>query len=297
VDPQKEIREFLTSRRARISPERLGLGAQGGKRRVPGLRREEVALLAGISVDYYTRLERGNAAGVSPSVLEALARALELDEAERVHLRHLVQAGKTVTGPNEDVPAEPLRPSVQHLLDAITAAPALLRNGRMDILAANRLGVALHAPVLSARRPPRPVNHARYFFLDPRARELYVDWRLIAEGPVSLLRAEAGRHPTDRVLLDLIDDLTEGSDDFRSWWERHDVRFPAVSSVVRFHHPVVGDLALTYETMTLAPESGLAISAYVAEPGSPSEAALQRLGELTTLGRSARTLPSASAER
>jgi transcriptional regulator with XRE-family HTH domain len=277
VDPQTEIREFLTSRRARLSPERLGLGTDAGKRRVPGLRREEVALLAGISADYYTRLERGNAAGVSPSVLDALARALELDEAERAHLRHLVEASKALTGPGQDPPVEPLRPSVHHLLEAMTGAPALLRNGRMDILAANRLGVALHSLVLSDGRPAQPVSHARFFFLDPRARELYVDWEEIAQGSVALLRAEAGRHPGDPELVELIHDLTAGSERFRSWWDRHDVGFPAVATVVRFRHPVVGDLALTYEFMALAPEAGLWISAYVAEPGSPSEEALRTL--------------------
>jgi transcriptional regulator with XRE-family HTH domain len=274
VDTRDEIRDFLTSRRAKITPEQAGLPAYGGNRRVTGLRREEVALLAGVSVDYYTRLERGNARGASDSVLEALARALHLDEAERAHLFHLIRAANATAARARHRPAsEPVRPSLLRILEAMTTAPAYLRDSRFDILAANRLGRALYAPLFDD--PSQPPNHARFIFLNPHATTFYVDWQPMAELTVALLRAEAGRSPHDRVLHDLVGELATRSDEFRRRWSAHDVRIHGAGTK-RFHHPVVGDLSLTFEALDLTAD-GLRITAYTAEPGSPTEDALKLL--------------------
>lgn len=282
VESRDEIRDFLTSRRAKITPEQAGLPAYGGNRRVTGLRREEVALLAGVSVDYYTRLERGNAHGVSDNVLEALARALRLDEAERAHLFDLARAANatargTASGTGRSrrrVAKQQVRPSVQRVLDAMTMAPAYVRNRRMDVLAANRLGYALFSPLFAD--PVRPVNHARFAFLDPRASEYYPEWEHVASDTVALLRAEAGRDPYDRSLSDLVGELSTRSERFRTWWAAHNVRFHR-TGVKRFHHPVVGDFELIFEALDLTADPGLTIIAYSAEPGSPSQDALELL--------------------
>ena len=273
---REEIRDFLTSRRARITPEQAGLPLHGGHRRVAGLRREEVALLAGVSVDYYTRLERGNAQGASEGVLEALARALQLDEAERAHLFDLVRAANTtVMARTARRPArQQIRPSVQRILDSMITTPAYVRNGHLDILAANQLGRALYSPVLTS--PAQPANPARFLFLDPGALEFYLDWERQARDIVAMLRSEAGRNPHDRALSGLIEELSTRSQTFRAWWAEHDVRFHR-TGVKRLHHPVVGDLTLTYEALDLAADAGLRISAYTAEPGSPSDDALSLL--------------------
>jgi transcriptional regulator with XRE-family HTH domain len=273
VDTRNDVREFLTSRRARIAPEQAGLPTYGENRRVPGLRREEVALLAGVSVDYYTRLERGNLAGVSDSVLEALARALQLDEPERAHLLDLARAAQA-TAPRRRPAKQQVRPSVQRVLDAVTAAPAFVRNGRMDILAANSLGRAFYAQHFDS--PHVPVNSARFIFLDPRAAEFYTEWEQVATDAVAVLRTEAGRDPYDRGLSDLVGELSTRSETFRTRWAAHNVRFHD-SGVKRFHHPVVGDLTLTYETMPLAADAGLMMFVYTAEPASKSEEALNLL--------------------
>jgi transcriptional regulator with XRE-family HTH domain len=278
VSSRDEIRDFLASRRARITPDQTGLPAYGGKRRVPGLRREEVALLAGISVEYYTRLERGNARGVSESVLEGIARALQLDEAERAHLIDLVRIANT-TRPVRRPIRQRVRPSVQRILDSMTATPAFVQNGRLDIVYANQLGSALFSEIF--RDPVRPANAARFFFLDPRATEFYVEWESIAHDVVALLRAEAGRDPYDRGLSDLIGELSTRSEEFRVRWAAHDVRFHR-TGVKRFHHPVVGDLTLSYEALELPADPGLTIFAYTAEPNSPSHDALNLLASWTS---------------
>ena len=278
MDTRNEIREFLTSGRAKITPERAGLRTYGDNRRVPGLRREEVALLAGVSVDYYTRLERGNASGVSESVLEALARALQLDDAERAHLFDLARAAHTTTRTRRRAAKQRVRPSVQRILDAITAAPAFVRNGRMDILAANRLGRAFYSQHFDS--PHGPTNSARFIFLDPRATDFYVDWEQVATDAVAILRSEAGRDPHDRGLSDLVGELSTQSELFRTRWAAHNVRFHD-TGVKRFHHPVVGDLELTFETMQLAADSGLMMFVYTAEVGSKSEEALNLLASWT----------------
>ncbi len=274
MDAGNEIREYLISRRARITPEQAGLRTYGGTRRVPGLRREEVALLAGVSVDYYTRLERGGAAGVSEGVLEALARALQLDDAERAHLFDLARATQTTLGRRRRPAPQRVRPSVQRILDAITAAPAFVRNGRMDILAANRVGHAFYAQHFDS--PHGPTNSARFIFLDDRATDFYVDWDKVATDAVAVLRTEAGRDPYDRGLSDLVGELSTRSETFRTRWAAHNVRFHDTGSK-RFHHPVVGDLSLTYETMQLAADAGLMLFVYTAEPGSKSDEALNLL--------------------
>ena len=274
MDHRSETRDFLTTRRARITPEQAGLPSYGGTRRVPGLRREEAAMLAGVSVDYYTRLERGNLSGVSESVLDSLARALRLDEAEREHLYDLARQANA--GPRRARTARrrtsgSLRPGVQNLLDAMTGAPAYVRNGRLDILGANHLGRAVFAPVF--RNATGRPNLARFVFLDPASQEFYRDWERLAEDVVALLRGEAGRNPYDRDLTDLIGELSTRSERFRAWWAAHDVRLHR-SGVKRLHHPLVGDLTLAYESMELAADQGLRLNAYSAEPGSADQDAL-----------------------
>jgi transcriptional regulator with XRE-family HTH domain len=275
VDAKSEIREFLTSRRARITPQQAGV-ATYGSRRVPGLRREEVAVLAGVSVPYYTRLERGNMSGVSDSVLGALSRALRLDDAERAHLRELAHAAQPTVAPRRPrQPRQRVRPAIQRVLDAMTDGAAHVTNERLDILASNQLNTALYSELFDGRVPP--VNAARFVYLDPRAREFYLDWDRIAHDIVALLRSAAGRNPYDRELSDLVGELSTRSDEFRTYWAAHDVRFH-VSGVKHFHHPVVGDITLNYERLELSADSGLAIMTYTAEPGSESEQALRLLG-------------------
>jgi transcriptional regulator with XRE-family HTH domain len=274
VDARRELREFLTSRRARITPDQAGLPWYGENRRVPGLRREEVALLAGVSVDYYTRLERGNAGGASETVLEALARALQLDDAERAHLFDLARAIQPPTRAQRRPAPQRVRPGVQRVLDAITGAPAFVRNGRLDILAANRLGRALYSEHFAgAAGPP---NTARFVFLDSRAPEFYRDWDHVANDAVGVLRSEAGRNPYDRGLSDLVGELSTQSETFRTRWAAHNVRIHDTGSK-RFHHPVVGDLTLSYETVELTADAGLTMFVYTAEQGSKSEEALNLL--------------------
>jgi transcriptional regulator with XRE-family HTH domain len=279
VDTKREIQEFLTSRRGRVTPEQAGVRTFGsGARRVPGLRREEVASLAGVSMAYYTKLERGDASGVSDTVLEALARALQLDDAERAHLFDLVRAQQPVPRVRRRRSApQTVRPGVQRLLDRIDA-PAYVRNGRMDILAMNRLGEALYSEMLA--NPRRPANSARFCFLDPRATTFFVDWEESADASVAVLRAEAGRNPHDQDLTSLIGELSTQSEDFRVRWARHDVGSHD-AGVKRLHHPLVGHLELTYDCMTLAADGDLVLFVFTAEAGSKSEQALNLLASWT----------------
>jgi transcriptional regulator with XRE-family HTH domain len=274
VDTRTEIREFLTSRRARITPDQVGLPVYGG-RRVPGLRREEVAVLAGVSVPYYTRLERGDMSGVSEGVLEALARALQLDEAERAHLFDLARATQPTTSRRRGPTKQRVRPAVQQILDAITGAAAFVRNDRLDILGGNALGFALYSEMFFG--PVRPVNTARFVFLDPRAQAFYIDWERAATDVVAVLRSAAGRDPYDRGLSDLVGELSTQSEAFRTRWATHNVRFH-LNGVKHFHHPVVGEISLNFERMDLAADPGLTIFTYTAEPGSRAEETLQLLG-------------------
>jgi transcriptional regulator with XRE-family HTH domain len=275
VDTKNEIREFLTSRRARITPDQVGL-ATYGPRRVPGLRREEVAVLAGVSVPYYTRLERGDMNGVSESVLDALAGALQLDDAERAHLLDLARAAHpTPLRSRRRHPKQRVRPEIQWTLDAKTGAAAFVGNDRLDILAANQLGLALYSELYDA--PARPVNTARFVFLDPRAEASYGDWERIATETVAMLRSAAGRDPYDRDLSDLVAELATQSEAFRTRWASHNVRFHN-TGVKHFYHPVVGELTLSYNRLDLAADPGLTVFTFAAEPGSRSEEALKLLG-------------------
>jgi hypothetical protein len=276
VDTRTEIRDFLTSRRAKLNAADVGL-PDYGTRRVPGLRREEVAVLAGVSVPYYTRLERGDLAGASDSVLQALARALQLDDAERAHLFDLARAAQPMGQPPRRRPAKyHIRPSVQQVLDAITGAGAHIGNDRLDILGTNRLGRALFLEMFDGQ--PRP-NAARFVFLDPRAREFYLDWDRITRDVVATLRSAAGRNPFDRDLTDLVGELSTRSEEFRQHWARHDVRFH-ISGVKHFHHAQVGDLELNYERLEVVFDTGLTIFTYTADPGTQSAEALDLLSSL-----------------
>jgi transcriptional regulator with XRE-family HTH domain len=274
VDNRSEVREFLSSRRARLKPEQAGLPAYGGNRRVPGLRREEVALLAGLSSDYYVQLERGRLHGVSESVLNAVATALQLDDAERTHLFDLARAANASGGKPPRPSPQKVRPGLQRVLDAITDAPAWIRNGRSDVLATNQLGRALYAPVLDDPIPP--ANTARFTFLNPGGPEFYRDWQQTAKDMVAVLRAEAGRNPYDKGLTDLVGELSTRSETFRTLWASHDVLFHQTGRK-RLHHPVVGDLDLSYEAFDLAADPGLRMLVYTAEPASPTADALNLL--------------------
>jgi transcriptional regulator with XRE-family HTH domain len=278
-DVRAEIREFLTTRRAKLTPERAGLPSYGGNRRVPGLRREEVALLAGISIEYYTRLERGSARGVSEEVLDGIGRALQLDEVERAHLTDLVRTANAARPARRRSTAQRVRPSVQRLLDSMTGTAAFVRNGRLDILSANQLGYALYSPAFLD--PARPVNLARFIFLDRRSRELYGDWDGIAHAAVGSLRAEAGRDPHNQALTNLVGELSVRSQQFRVRWAAHDVDYYR-SGVQPFHHPLVGDLTLDYDVLELPADPGLSIVAYTAEAGSPARHALDLLAAWTS---------------
>jgi transcriptional regulator with XRE-family HTH domain len=290
MDARSEIREFLTSRRAKLKAADVGL-PDYGTRRVPGLRREEVAVLAGVSVPYYTRLERGDLAGASDGVLDSLARALQLDDAERAHLFDLARAAQPIGPPPRRRPTKHrIRPSVQQLLDAITGAAAHIGNERLDLLGANPLGRAVFLEMFDGRERP---NAARFVFLDPRARDFYLDWDRIARDVVAALRSAAGRNPYDRDLTDLVGELSTRSEEFRQHWARHDVRFH-VSGVKHLHHSQVGDLQLNYERLELVFDTGLVIFTYTADPGTPSADALSLLGSLAATTDAEKTLPDRS---
>lgn len=277
-----EARDFLVTRRAKITPEQAGLTLYGGNRRVPGLRREEVAMLAGVSTDYYTRLEKGNLAGASESVLDAIASALQLDEAERLYLFDLARTANAAGRPASRQGRsrrQRIRPTVQHIMDSMGDVPAFVRNGRLDILGTNLLGQALYSPVFDS--PTRssdvsPPNLARFGFLDPAARDYFPDYDTSCHTSVQLLRAEAGREPHHKDLTDLIGELCTRSEDFRTRWAAHDVRLHRTGRK-RFHHPAVGELDLAFEAMDLTADPGLTLTVYTPEPASPSAERLQLL--------------------
>jgi transcriptional regulator with XRE-family HTH domain len=276
VNAADDIAEFLTSRRARITPEQAGLPTYG-RRRVPGLRREEVASLAGVSAEYYRRLERGQVSGVSELVLEALAQALQLDEAERAHLFDLARAASPVAAKRSRPSKQRIRPVVERMLDQIVA-PAIVSSNHGDYLAANALGRALYSPVFESRE--QPANSARFTFLDPVAPDFYPDWDRLSSELVAALRSQAGRNPYDRALQDLIGELSTRSDEFRVRWAAHNVRFHRTGTK-RLRHPVVGELELSYETLTLDADDGLRMALYTAEAGSASQQALDLLASWT----------------
>ena len=289
-----EVRDFLVSRRAKVTPDQVGLRA-GRNRRVPGLRRSEVAALAGLSVEYYAKIERGAIDGASDQVLDAIARALQLDDAEREHLTDLARtaagASPVRRRPKRSPHESPTRPSLQWALDAVTAGPAFVRNGRMDLLAANRLARAFYCDMYTD--PRRPPNIARFTFLDPAGERFYPDWDSAADICVAILRTEAGRNPHDRSLHDLVGELSTRSDDFRTRWGQHNVRHHGTGTK-RFHHPVVGELTLAYEGLEMAAEPGLTLTIYTAEPGSASDDRLRVLGSWAAT-HDADTAPAATA--
>jgi len=274
MDTRAEVREFLTTRRAKVTPRDVGL-PDVGQRRVPGLRRGEVAALAGVSVEYYSKLERGALGGVSASVLDAIARALQLDDAERAHLFHLAQAADGTSAlmrPRRRQRQWIAPPSLLWVLESITGGPAIVRNGRMDLLATNALGRAMHAS-LYERASGQVPNFARYTFLDDDARRFYPDWDTAADTCVAILRTEAGRDPRDPRMHDLVGELATRSPDFRRRWSSHDVRLHGAGTK-HFHHTAVGNLDLAYESVDMVSEPGLTLTIYAAEPASPTADAL-----------------------
>jgi transcriptional regulator with XRE-family HTH domain len=295
-DVRAQIREFLATRRARITPEQAGLPTYGGdRRRVPGLRRSEVASLAGISPEYMTKLERGNATGVSESVIEGLTHALQLDEAERAHLEDLLRTAGSSRPPRRRPARQRVRPTVQRILDSMAGAPAFVLNGRLDVLAANDLGVALYSPVFADA--VRPANTARFVFLDPHATEFFRDYDKAANDTVALLRAEAGRDPYDRDLSDLIGQFSTRSEEFGRRWAAHNVRIHT-SGVKLLHHPVVGDLDLPFESFPLPADPSQSLLIYTAEPGSATQDALSLLASWAATAEGLRPPRSArDAER
>ncbi|MBB2957882.1 helix-turn-helix transcriptional regulator [Pseudoclavibacter helvolus] len=276
MDIHDDLSAFLTSRRAKLTPSQAGLPDFGGRRRVPGLRREEVALLAGMSAEYYKRLERGNAGGVSEAVLDGVSRALRLDEAEHAHLHELVRTANEGTHPQRQrrTKKQQLSAAMQQTIDAMSTVPVFIQNGRLDAIATNTLGRALFAPMFEDARPP--VNAARFVFLDKRSQSFYQDWESNTRQIVAILRTEAGRSPYDRALSDLVGELSTRSDVFRKLWGSHDVREHR-DGLKSVHHPVVGDLDLSYQSMDLSSDRGLLMLVFSAEPGSASHERLQLL--------------------
>ncbi len=277
MDNGNEVRDFLVSRRARITPADAGVVNDGTLRRVPGLRRREVAMLAGVSIEYYTRLERGNLTGVSDSVLEAVGRALQLDEAERAHLFDLARAQGPARKRATRRPPQ-VRPEVQATLDAFTGGPAFVRNGRLDVLGTNLLGRAVYDEMFQDRI--KPPNLARFAFLDGRAHRFYPDWDRAADDTVAILRTEAGRDPYDEDMTALVGVLSTRSPEFRQRWAAHNVK-QHYSGKKHFHHLDVGDLYLTYQALDLFAEQGLSLLVYTPEPGTGTEEALRLLASWT----------------
>ncbi|WP_175411815.1 helix-turn-helix transcriptional regulator [Streptomyces sp. TRM64462] len=274
MDQRAELSEFLRSRRARLKPEDVGLPDVGRHRRVPGLRREELALLAGVSVAYYTRLEQGNGQNVSTEVLDAIARALRLSDAERDHLLHLAKPSYKKRKRSGGFRQQTVRPAVRHLLDAMDGVPALVVGQRLDILAWNRLAQALFGDF--AALEPEERNMARHVFLSPAARDLYVDWEAKATEVVSVLRMYAGCSADDPRLAALVGDLSVRSPEFRSLWAAHTVQEKG-HGVKLLRHPLVGELTLSYETLKLADDHDQSLVTYAAEPDSPAAEALRLL--------------------
>jgi hypothetical protein len=290
IDLRAEIRDFLSTRRARLTPQQAGLPAYGSNRRVKGLRREEVAMLAGVSIDYYIRMERGSLAGASENVLDALADALRLDEAERTHLYALARASAGRAPRRKRTPSAGVRPAMQQVLDAMVDAPAWVRNGRHDILAMNQLARALYAPVLAD--PRRPANTTRFIYLHPEAaQEFFVDYDRVASDAAAMLRLEAGRNPHDKALIELVGELSTRSELFRRRWASQDVQFHR-SGQKRLRHPVVGRLDLDYESMELPSEPGSQLNVYTAAAGTPTADGLKLLASWAA---SQEDLPTESA--
>ena len=275
MDNRAEVRDFLVSRRAKITPEQAGLPQYGGRRRVPGLRREELALLVGVSPDYMARLEKGNLGSASESVLESLAKALQLDDAERDYLLELARTARGGSQPvRRRAQPQQLRPSLQHMLDAMGTVPAFIGNSRLDLIGTNALARAFYVQVLDS--PAQPVNFARFCFLDPAAHDFYPDWERAADTTVAMLRTEAGRDPHNRALSDLVGELATRSGAFRTRWAAHNVHVHVTGSK-KFHHPVVGELHLAFNTIPLPGDPGLSLTVYTPEPAAGTDERLALL--------------------
>jgi transcriptional regulator with XRE-family HTH domain len=282
MDAPSELGHFLRSRRAALRPEDAGITPHPTRRRVTGLRREELAMLAGVSITHYTRLEQGRATGASDSVLDAIARTLRLTADETAHLKDLARPSAGSASRPAPSRTEHASASARQLLAAMTEVPALVLDRRNDVLAWNALGHALlagHLPADSPGTPGSRPNLTRMLFLDERYRALYPDWNEEAQLAVASLRLVAGRHPDDRRLAELVGQLTVQCDEFASRWARHPVR-TCTSGVKRLHHPLVGAMDLSFENLIIPGTSGQRLIAYTAEPGSPSEAALRLLGSV-----------------
>ncbi|MEU1629768.1 helix-turn-helix transcriptional regulator [Streptomyces sp. NPDC020096] len=287
AETNRELADFLRRARGQGDPSRAGLPPDGRLRRVPGLRREEVARLAGVSTDYYARLEQGRRITPSPAVVEAIGRALGLDDAGRAHLRDLMGVS-TAPVRRRARGVQRVRPGLYQLLDALDGEPALVLGRRTDILAANRMARALFADF--ERLPPRQRNYARWMFLDDDARSLFVDWDVQARAAVESLRLDAGRDPDDRTTLDLIADLRERSPEFAHWWEQHRVHQRTHGSK-RLCHPLVGELTVEYEALSPPGDPDTALFVYTAEPDSPSKRALDLLASWTLPSSGSDTVP------
>ncbi|MCA4134602.1 helix-turn-helix transcriptional regulator [Arthrobacter sp. M4] len=268
-----EFGRFLRAMRARLSPDDAGLPESGGARRVPGLRREEIARLADVSTDYYTRLEQGRHVHPSRAVLDAVSRALRLDSSEHAHMMDLLEhcAESSAT----PVPAQRVRPALRQLLDAVGDIPAMILGRRSDVLAINRMGVLLFADFPAM--PPSERNLTRWLILDQKARQLFRDWKSVAAEAAGSLRVDIGRHPSDPQANQLVGELAVHSEEFRQWWAGHRVAAHS-SGAVRLHHPIVGDVELNFENLALPQEPDLILRMYSAKVGSPSHDALSLLG-------------------
>lgn len=273
ADPHRELADFLRRARAARDPRDTALPADGRIRRVPGLRREEVALLAGVSTDYYTRLEQGRRIVPSTQVLDAIARALDLDEAGRQHLRDLVGAAD-VPRSRPRAAVQRVRPGLHRLLESLDSQPALILGRRTDVLAANRMARALFADF--DRLPARERNYARWMLLSDDARALFVDWEQQARNAVESLRLDAGRVPDDPGTQQLVGELSLASAEFRRWWSEHQVH-QRTFGAKRLRHPVVGELTVDYETLTLPADGDQTLFVYTTAPGSRSREALNLL--------------------
>jgi transcriptional regulator with XRE-family HTH domain len=293
VDIAKDIKEFLMTRRARIGPQQVGL-APGRRRRVPGLRREEVAQLAGVSIEYYTQIERGHVAGVSDDVLHAVARALRLTDDETTHFFDLARAAigsramsRVKRGTSQTVPD-----GVQALIDDMATSPAIVMTGSLDILAANPLGRGLYAPMFD--RATGVPNIARFIFFDSYAERLFPQWEMMADEAVALLQAEAARSPHSPAITQLIGELATRSEEFRSRWAAHNVTAHR-HGAKRFRHSEFGEIALTYNVFAVTAAPGLSLVAYTAEPNSPAAQALQILASWSLREQPNRDTPRGAA--
>jgi transcriptional regulator with XRE-family HTH domain len=287
--------EFLYTRRSQVRPDDVGLRTYGDRRRVAGLRREELALLAGVSASYYTRLEQGQSLNASPEVLDAIARALHLDESERIHLQDLARAGTLRGRPRRPAP-EHLTAATRELVHALGEVPAIVIGRRSDVLAWNRMGHALfagHVDAASVDRPAERPNMARLVFLDAHTRELYADWPGKARAVVGNLRLTAGRHTDDALLSALVGELTVKSPEFASMWADHRVRACDVASY-EMRHPLVGALTVTQQTLVSGQGQGQNIVLATVEPGSASQSALGLLAQATAPADAATPAPSLS---